>query len=175
MRPDSHIIPVIFLDIDGVLATDRQFFMSRARYHGRNPAAAELGAPYPFDPGCVDKLNEIVRSTGARIVLSSDWRLHWSLSDMGRIFRMNGLESVPYDATSELAMANLEMARAAEIGDYVQQNGLTDFVVIDDLNVGKFMAHTGEQDKFFMTRSSEGLKQVGLAGKIVRRILAFRD
>jgi len=166
--------PTIFLDIDGVLATDKQFFMSRARYHGKSPVAAELGVPYPFDPGCVDKLNQILRDTGARIVLSSDWRLHWSLSDMALIFRMNGVESVPYDATTNLPMANLEMARAAEIGDYVSENGLTDFVVIDDLNVGKFMARTGEQDKFFMTRSSEGLKQVGLAGKIARRILAFR-
>jgi hypothetical protein len=87
---------------------------------------------------------------------------------------MNGVEVVPEDVTSDINMANLEMARAAEIGDYVTENKLTDFVVIDDLNVGKFMAHTGEQDKFFMTRSSEGLKQVDLADKIVRKILDFR-
>jgi hypothetical protein len=166
--------PTIFLDIDGVIATDKQFYMSRVRYHARNLVAAELGVPYPFDPGCVDKLNGIVRRTGARIVLSSDWRLHWSLQDMALIFRMNGVEVVPEDVTTDINMANLEMTRAAEIGDYVTENKLTDFVVIDDLNVGKFMAHTGEQDKFFMTRSSEGLKQVDLADKIVRRILAFR-
>jgi hypothetical protein len=172
MRPYNKDAPVIFLDIDGVLATERQFFMSRAKYHGRNPEAAELGVPYPFDPGCVAKLNDIVGRTGAAIVLSSDWRLHWSLADMARIFRMNGVEAVPADATAELPMADLEMARAAEVGEYALRNGLSRFVVIDDLDLGEFMARTGDRDKFFMTRSSEGLKQVGLADKIVGRALA---
>jgi len=162
--------PVIFLDIDGVLATDKQFFMKKVNYHSRNPEAAELGAPYPFDPGCVEKLNRILRETGARIVLSSDWRLHWGLEDMRRIFTMNGVEQGPDDVTDDLQMAEITMSRAAEIGTYIEGKGVDHYVVVDDLNVGHYMARTGDEDKFFMTRSSEGLKQLGVADKIIQRL-----
>jgi hypothetical protein len=165
--------PVIFLDIDGVLATDKQFFMNRQKYQRKNPEAAELGAPYPFDPGCVERLNTILEQTGARIVISSDWRLHWGIADLCRIFRMNGVSRCPDDVTENLPMMNLERARAGEIGVYVNDHALTSYVVIDDLNVGMYMSTTGDDDKFFMTRSSEGLKQVGLASKIIDRLNGF--
>lgn len=166
--PDTR--PTIFLDIDGVLATERQFFANAAKYRAKNPLAAELGLPYPFDPGCVSRLNWLLAETGARVVLTSDWRLHWGLDDMRRIFRMNGVDRGPDDATENHPMFNITMARAGEIGDYVEGAGLARYAVIDDLNVGRYMAATGDQDRFFLARPSEGLKQVGLVQKIIDRL-----
>ena len=68
--------PVIFLDVDGVLMTGRAWAMpenagacERARL---DPKAAAMTAR--FDPAAMGLLNELVRDTGARLVISSSWR-----------------------------------------------------------------------------------------------------
>lgn len=165
--------PVIFLDIDGVLACDRQFFTNRRRLHSRNPEAADLGVPYLFDPGCVARLNQLVERTGAAIVLTSDWRLRWDLAGMARVFALNGVSRAPADATGEEYLPGLEECRAAEIYGYVDEHALARWVAIDDLDLAPFMRH-GDGDRFFRTRNSEGLKQLSLAGKVEARLAKMK-
>jgi hypothetical protein len=89
----------IFLDIDGVLATNKQFSRNREKFKHNYKWAEEYDVPYPYDEGCVKILNEIVESTGAQIVLSSDWKLHYNLGTMGKIFEANGIKTNPVDTT----------------------------------------------------------------------------
>ena len=61
---------VIFLDIDGVL-NYTQWYVS-----DRNPGNLD-GKEGDIDPLCADRVNFICEKTGAKIVLSSDWRISW--------------------------------------------------------------------------------------------------
>jgi hypothetical protein len=160
----------IFLDIDGVLATHKQYMMNRKKFWDKNPIAKELKIPYPFDPKCVKIFNEILDETGADIVLSSDWREHFSLEDLDKIFKFNGVNKSPVDITiSELAsFGNQIMNRAFQIGEYVTRNNITNYVVIDDLNVGKYMVITNEENKFVLTDDFEGLKKLNIKNKILK-------
>ena len=63
---------VIFLDIDGVLNCIGSFNRTKTRFNGF------VG----MDPTLVARFNSLVEKTGARVVLSSTWRLDpkWSVS-----------------------------------------------------------------------------------------------
>lgn len=162
----------IFLDIDGVLATHNQYMMNRKKFQDKNSIAKELNIPYPFDPKCVKIFNKILDETGADIVLSSDWKLHFSLEDIDKIFKFNGVNKSPIDTTinDDASMSNQTMNRAFQIGEYTTRNNITNYVVIDDLNVGKYMVITNEEDKFFLTDDFEGIKKVGLKDKIIKKL-----
>jgi hypothetical protein len=163
---------VIFLDIDGVLATHKQYMMNRKKFQDKNSIAKELNIPYPFDPKCVKVFNQILDATDADIVLSSDWKLHFSLEDIDKIFKFNGVNKSPIDTTvnEDASMSNQTMNRTFQIGEYVTRNNITNYVVIDDLNVGKYMVITNEEDKFFLTDDFEGIKKVGLKDKIIKKL-----
>jgi len=164
--------PILFLDIDGVLATHKQYMMNQKKFQDKNPIAKELRIPYPFDPKCVKVFNEILDATDADIVLSSDWKELFNLKELDKIFKFNGVNKSPIDVTiSELAsFGNQTMNRAFQIGEYTQRNNITNYVVIDDLNVGKYMVITNEEDKFFLTDDFEGVKKVGLKDKIIKKL-----
>lgn len=161
---------IIFLDIDGVLATDAQFYMNRHNFHKNNPIAKDLRIPYPFDKKCVKVLNDILDATGAEIVLSSDWREHFSLGELDTIFKFNGVNKSPIDITSTeiVSFGNITMNRAYQIGLYITENDVDSYVVIDDLPVGKYMQITNDDDKFVLTKESEGIKQLGVKSKILK-------
>lgn len=160
----------IFLDIDGVLATHKQYMMNRKKFWDKNDIAKELRIPYPFDPKCVKIFNEILDATGADIVLSSDWKYHWNLGDLDIIFKFNGVNKSPIDTTinEDASMGNQTMNRAYQIGEYITRNNIDKYVVIDDLNVGKYMSITNEEHKFVLTNDFEGIKQLGIKDKILK-------
>ena len=163
---------IIFLDIDGVLATDKEFMTNRTKFRTKYPEMNELKVPYPWNKGAVDVFNEILDVTDAEIVLSSDWKLHWNLDELKKIFEWNGVKKHPIAVTNNeyVSINNLEMNRAAEIGDYVREYDVVNYVVIDDLNVGKYMQLTGDEDKYFMTITSEGIKKTGLKDRIIKKL-----
>ena len=72
-EPAATDQPLIFLDIDGVLAP----FGGRAPPGPPTQRSAKLDADAafaPFDEQCTQRLAAIVEATGAAIVLSSSWR-----------------------------------------------------------------------------------------------------
>ena len=162
---------IIFLDIDGVLATDKEFMRNKEKFWKKHPAMAELKVPYPWNEEAVKVFNEILDETGAEIVLTSDWRLHWNLDELKGIFTWNGVKKHPIGVTEEdQLISNLEMSRAGEIESYIKSVDVKCYVVIDDLNIGKYMSFTKDDDKFFMTRSGQGIKQTGLKEKIIKKL-----
>lgn len=161
---------VIFLDIDGVLATNKQYMMNRKKFWDKNSIAKDTRIPYPFDPKCVKIFNEILDTTGADIVLSSDWKLHFSLVELETIFMFNGVNKSPIDITTNdvVSFGNLVRNRAFQIGEYIQTHKITNYVVLDDLNMSNYMTITNDQDKFVLTDDFEGIKKVGLKDKIIK-------
>jgi len=164
----------IFLDIDGVLATDKQFRINREKFKHNNKWAAEYDVPYPYDKDCVKIINEIVESTGAQIVLSSDWKLHYNLDTMDKIFEANGIKTKPVGTTEDFGYSGLllEMWRASEIVSYIDKHDVGQWVVIDDLNMQKWFDDYGggKSDRFFITRSRDGLKKLSLKDKIINKL-----
>lgn len=64
---------VLFLDIDGVL-NSTHWYKTRVRYPA--PRTMEEYHEKEFDPVAVSLIKEIIAKTGAKVVLSSTWRLN---------------------------------------------------------------------------------------------------
>jgi hypothetical protein len=165
---------IIFLDIDGVLATFREFLTNKKKFQEKNEWAALLQVNYPFNPDCVNILNEIIEKTNANIVLSSDWRLYYTLEELDNIFKYNGLIKSPFDITTIKTShmgTSIESLRLDEINDYIDKNDVKNWVIIDDLD----MKLKTNKDRFFLTRDFEGLKQTSMKEKIINKLLENYD
>jgi len=89
--------PVLFLDIDGVLNSEAWFARQRGRGLSIISNRAEM-----IDPGAVVQLNRVVGATGARVVLSSSWRLHAELSQVQGWLEQAGFRGQLAGATPRL-------------------------------------------------------------------------
>lgn len=79
----------LFLDIDGVLNHD-VWFTSLAYRNNQNNWRISM-----FDPICVERVNKILKETGAKLVVSSSWR---DMTDLPEIFTGIGLPA-EFDVT----------------------------------------------------------------------------
>lgn len=159
---------IIFLDIDGVMST-RQCWGK-----GMN----NKWNAYKFDEKCVTVLNFILKETGAEIILSSDWRLHYTLHEMIEIFSHNGIIKGPIGFTQlhHSLPHELENARIIEIKQWLKQNAWKEdisWVAIDDIDMsekfdieGKLWVN-GLSNFVMCSRQNEGIKQVGIKEKIL--------
>lgn len=151
---------LIFIDIDGVLATAPCWNMSQDNKWNA----------YPFDKKAVKVLNKILEETGAEMVLSSDWKYHYSLNEIKEIFiEFNGVIKAPFDMTAKLPTPNgsdLEGGRVGEINLWLKENkeklGVTHWVAVDDLKMFSL-------DNFVhCPKEMEGIKQTGIKEKIIK-------
>jgi len=162
----------IFLDIDGVLATNKEFNMNSRKFREKNEWANELCVFYPFNAGCVDVLNKVLESCECEIVLSSDWRKYYSIPELADIFMHNGVVKSPVAVTDDIMIRHLRHvtdARRKEIMIYVEGNAVDKWIVIDDIYVGE---NIGDEfrDRCFRTTDSEGLKITSLCDKIINKM-----
>lgn len=154
----------IFLDIDGVLATTRQFYSKN--FNEWNT--------YNFDKKCVKVLNEILDETKAIIILSSDWKYNYDFETMNEIFGWNGINTEITDFTPSLwgvryfKLQELEACRTEEIIKYATKHNMEKWVAIDDLDMSKMLP----EENFVLTpRANEGIKQSGIKHKILKKLL----
>ncbi len=81
---------LIFLDIDGCLNSAR-YAREQALLRPLRPTSGWLRrTAREIDPAAVALLNEIVERSGARIVLSSSWRINHDLKHVMRCLRKRG-------------------------------------------------------------------------------------
>ena len=113
----------IFLDIDGVLRTHKSDL----------EWSLQLGVPIPlsvydrrFDRKIVSYINEVVGYTRAKIVITSTWRVRHSLEELKQIFRDNGINAEIVGKT------DIGLNRGEEIEQYISENEIENYVVIDD-------------------------------------------
>ena len=155
----------LFLDIDDVMTTSKQYF---GKYHPKYNG-------HPFDPKCVKVLNEIIEKTKPIIVISSDWKTHFTQSQLSQIFVENGVNAVVDDVTPSLwgteytRLDQLDECRAEEILKYQTDhaNIIDKWVAVDDLNLKQWIP-----DNFVRcTHATEGIKQSGVKDKILNILI----
>ncbi len=130
---------VIFLDIDGVLNTERWY-----RQMDKDTKKDRYG--YPFDPESVLNLSKIISATGADIVISSSWKF-WGLSAMKEMWEERSLPGEIIDITpnrmSDEMLLKVDFedwstmaGKGHEIKEWLQNNGekVSAYVIIDDEN-----------------------------------------
>lgn len=147
------------------MVTSKQYFFSKV-----NP----LYDGMPFDFKCVNVLNKIIEEVNPIIIISSDWKLHYNLQQLNRIFAENKINSLVTDVTPDLwghpyvSLSQLEECRAEEILKYQIEhaNVIDKWVAVDDLNLRSWIP-----DNFvYCTKSTEGLKQTNVKEKILNII-----
>jgi hypothetical protein len=135
---------VIFLDVDGVLNN----FNLLSRY----------GFDY-IDEGCVSLLANVVRATGARIVLSSSWRLE----DKNRSIVKSTLRASKLEIDDQTPYLQ-GRARIEEISLWLKDHpDVNKFVILDDDEDAGF-----GMDGFFQTNP-----EIGLTGDMAEKIVIY--
>jgi hypothetical protein len=186
------------LDNDGVicLADNWGGRSKKKRKHIKNGLPL-IDGNYPldcrfdnFDKKAVKVLNEIIELTDAEIIVSSDWRYHATLDELGDYYTSQGIIKRPISCTPRTEdidpetwnkrfrfRAMIEEERAFEITHVLgQMPSITHWVAVDDLNMGKVVkghGYTVEYEwglnNFVHTMlSREGIKQSGIKDKILK-------
>ena len=193
---------ILFLDNDGVICLSNNWggrSKKWSKFRSENPDFSLEFKDKPvncrfddFDKKAIKILNEIIEQTGCEIVVSSDWRLHATLEELGDYYISQGIIKRPIAVTDIFKdlfpkewnafrfRAELELERSMEIGHWLENHPeVTHWVAVDDLNMSsEFLSKyfsDGESDKnpglsnFVLTpKSSEGIKQCGIKEKIIK-------
>lgn len=192
---------IIFLDHDGVICLDNNWGSRRKKqdkWGGRKLSMSlkEIPLEYRFDnfdKKAIDVLNEIIETTGAEIVVSSDWKAWASIEQMGEYYEMQGIIKKPIAYTKNLGQCSfqdtksfiwsstydLEQSRYVEITQYLMDHPeITHWVSIDDLHMGRHVENSkygafdrddwGLENFVWTPRPSEGIKQPGVKEKILK-------
>ena len=185
----------IFLDHDGVICLSNNWGGRKkkwAKYRSANPDSSPNLKDAPveyrfddFDTKAVKVLNEILEETGCEIVVSSDWKLHATLEELGDYYESQGIIKKPIALTPNIQNCKdydsnfiwsprweLEQIRTIEIKQYLHDHPeVTHWVSVDDLNMGKIGEPWKDMwaiDNFVLTpKSNEGIKQSGVKEKII--------
>jgi len=156
---------VIFLDNDGVICLSNNWgsrHRKQKEWGGRKLSMSMREIPLEyrfdnFDVKAVKVLNSILEETGAEIVVSSDWRLHASIEELGDYYESQGIIKRPIDGTEIFHYTNWleegfikehgefpwsrnesrEQERHFEIKRWLRDHPeVTHWVAIDDLHMG---------------------------------------
>lgn len=127
---------VIFLDFDGVLVNRNSFTMNRIPFRSASFARA--------DPECVKELNRVIEKTGAKVVVSSAWRLGRNRKEMFAFVKtvLAGwkVKAEVIGMTPDLSRVSLAtqtmyvaVARGKEIRTWIEKRkSEIEFVILDD-------------------------------------------
>lgn len=110
----------LFLDIDGVLNSE-DFFNA---CHAKHPQDRDYDRE--IDPRAAALLDRIARDTGARIILSSSWRVR--MAETARALRDAGLNTPVSDCTPTLPTR----IRGKEIEAFLRCHPYTQYAILDD-------------------------------------------
>lgn len=124
---------IIFLDIDGVLVNDFNH-NNRIILHYQEEGVEHRVNYARLDPKCVGWLNKITAETGAKLCLSSTWRIG-PLSEFEltkRYLKSEGVEAEFVGRTPSAHECGSWGIRGIEIQDWLDRNPTDKFVIIDD-------------------------------------------
>lgn len=182
---------VIFLDNDGVICLYNNWGGRQkkwAKYRSANPESSLYLKDAPveirfddFDKKAIKILNKIIKETDAELVVSSDWKLHATLNELGDYYEAQGICKRPIAITPNLHEFNpntndlfmykgwLERKRILEIEEFLTETPtVTHWVAIDDLNMSAQANGGYGLRNFVLTpKSTEGIKQCDIREKIL--------
>lgn len=136
---------VVFLDVDGVLNHPGTYGPDAPWRRADERVAIRI----PVEPDCVARLNRLLAVTGARVVISSSWRLFARWEDLGPALVQHGLVGEVVGETPDLvndpvwldAWRNREGApleherleRGMEVAEWLSSHPeVSSFVILDD-------------------------------------------
>ena len=107
---------IVFLDFDGVLNSER--------------STQQLGTRYRFARSSVEALNDLLRHSEARIVITSSWRESWSLRENAEFLERDGV--LPSRVVGKTPTLGQE--RGLEIEAWLRSApyAVASFVILDD-------------------------------------------
>jgi hypothetical protein len=189
---------ILFLDNDGVICLSSNWGSryKKQKKLGNQPEFnhnGELPVEYRFDnfdKKAVKILNQILEETDVEIVVSSDWRVHANLEELGEYYTSQGIIKKPIGITPMYSKGEVEVPidfdwsrtwndeqiRCLEIQKYITDHPeITQWVAVDDLNMGKtgiyysmeFEHQWGLENFVYTPLSTEGIKQSGIKQKIL--------
>lgn len=143
---------IIFLDIDGVLNSadygNSEFYLISTA--GLSDAEIMLTHHHHhLDPKAIQILNDLVKRSGAEVVLSSTWRGRYTPEEMTVMLKDRGAEFEIKASTPKLfGKISERIPRGKEIAAYLRglEETVESFVILDDhddmLQLKKFLVHT---------------------------------
>ncbi len=191
---------IIFLDHDGVICLSSEW---GGRFKKQTEAKRKLSQSIDslpvnarfdnFNKKAIGVLNEILETTNAEIVVSSDWKRWATVDEMGEYYESQGIKKKPIGFTKKVMDCEipenfvwsprfeLEQERSLEILQYLKDNPqITHWVAVDDLNMGIPQTHESWGDmemdwglsNFVLTpKGGEGIKQSSIKDKILNFLL----
>ena len=126
----------IFLDIDGVFnSTD---YCNSIEYltetSGMSDAQIMLIAHHThLDPKAIELFDQLVERSGATVILSSTWRVRYSVDEMNEMLKGRGAKFQLADRTPVLfGKLSSRIPRGKEIAEFLKKNKPESFVILDD-------------------------------------------
>jgi len=134
---------IIFIDVDGPLAWGT---WGDGKVKINENTSNEFTIPYPWNKADCEALATICEKTNAELVLSSDWKMHFTLRQMSDVFIKYGIYAKLIDITThmnttqmglwnKLSKPSLDFERASQIVKWVKDNKVSNWIAIDDLNL----------------------------------------
>lgn len=120
---------IVFLDFDGVIATNTSYKNAKPSVHGTGPETQDL-----LVPDLVANVNELCEKGGAQVVISSTWRTLFSFESLCYYLKTAGLKVKVIDVTPDLLGEVEKSTRGLEIKAWAVKHGLAreDLIVLED-------------------------------------------
>jgi len=128
---------IIFIDVDGPLAwatwNDGKVTISTG--------VEDFQIPYPWVKEDCVALQKICDETNAELVVSSDWKKHFTFNQLKRIFWHYGITARLIDITThqdlwnKMSRPSIQHERALEVAKWAKDNKITNWIAIDDLDL----------------------------------------
>jgi len=128
---------IIFIDVDGPLAWNT-WDDGKVTIRG---GVEDFQIPYPWVKEDCEALQKICDETNAELVVSSDWKKHFTFNQLKRIFWHYGITARLIDITThqdlwnKMSRSSLEHERALEIAKWAKDNKISNWIAIDDLDL----------------------------------------
>lgn len=103
---------------------------------------SDFTMPYSWQKEACHALTRIINETDAKIVISSDWRFHYSIAQFNEMFKYFNIPEVVIGKTGT-GKAKMSSSRAMDRGFQIvnwvrSDTGITSWVCLDDLNVWNY-------------------------------------
>ena len=187
---------ILFLDHDGVICLQKQWGTSALKqeefilYSQHKDPDFVINHFYDFpiecrfdnfDKDAVTVLNEILTLTGAKIIVTSDWRKNATLDELGGLYSMHGVSECPIGFTPFFENIEIPIGivwdfkhikaqqRALEISAYINNHSeITQWVAVDDYNMDiHYNSSWGLSNFVHAKDQAKGLNEPGLKESIL--------
>jgi histidinol phosphatase-like enzyme len=161
---------IIFLDIDGVLNSNKWFNSDEYRQESGTASDAMImlvNHQWHLDPKAIQLINRLVDTTGAEVVISSTWKIKYDVDQLNEMLTERGATFKAVGRTPHVQGRMSEhVPRGREIQAYL--NSLSEqpetFVILDDRDdmnqLFKYLIKTGYEDGFTTMHLARAIKML---------------